>query len=111
MRAAVRFEKGVQNAKEIDFYENHLQDEDRQYFPKLLGKGYYNGELFLIQEKVVSDTKATKADEEKLEELKAKYKLRDMWVERGYTGHHNVATTKDGMKIFDIGFHGNPTWR
>lgn len=99
-----------QNKREIHFYENVLEEEDAQFFPKLLGHGTHNGETFLIQERVEHTEIPTEEDEDQFRYLETKYGIDDVgcraasntpWNKEGYVC--NCAITKDGLKIFDIG--------
>jgi hypothetical protein len=116
----VKLDNGAeQNATEIDFYENALEPEDAEYFPKLLAHGQINRgdwiDSFIIQERIEIDEfkQATPAQISLCEYLRDKYKLGDLCLAgmvnstfgtRAYTNHNVTPVGKDSILIWDIGF-------
>lgn len=109
----IKFERRGQNAKELFFYQNVLEEKDAKFFPKLLGSGYYEGELFLIQEraKPIDKKWASRKQARQYQYLTAKYRLSDLTLierkktpyGRKYCDHFNLYITGTGLKIYDIG--------
>lgn len=110
----VKFEplgNSYQNKRELYFYQELLEPEDEEFFPKLLAHGVFDGDSFIIQERVDHTEIPTKEHEELLKYLTKKYLLDDLvfylpnkdFFPKGYVA--NLAITKDGLKIYDIGIH------
>lgn len=111
----VKFSRGSnQNQNEINFYEKHLQPTDAHYFPKLLGYGTFNDgtrELsFIIQERVY-DTVLFEEETHgvDLKHIEKKYGFEDYYYSTRSIGQNeNIAVTKDGLKVYDMGFYHIP---
>lgn len=104
----LKFESCDQNAKELYFYQNTLEEEDAHFFPKLLGHGKHNGEVFLLQERVFEseNRKPTKEDKAEFDKVVSKYEIGDLCMNLYGDGTFymcNCMMTDDGVKIYDIG--------
>lgn len=102
-----------QNKRELYFYQEILEPEDEHFFPKLLAHGIFDNYSFIIQERVENTETPTIKHKKQLKYLTKKYELDDLifylpgegFFTKGYVA--NIALTKEGLKIYDIGIHNN----
>lgn len=109
----IKFDTGYQNGREIKFYEEYLDAADAKYFPKLLGQGTYGDYSFLIQERVkpLDNQYAKRRDFQIFKRLTKKYQLSDLsfgepvWNAPKKQHFFNCYMTREGIKIYDIGWN------
>ncbi len=105
----VKFDKmsSIQNKAELKFYTEILEDEDRQFFPKLLASFEYDGGLVLVQERTDDVSGDIPQDVVDLANgILYKYDITDIIFEKGVRVNAAYTANKE-IKIYDIGwFHG-----
>lgn len=101
----------VQNRNEVNFYLDVLEKGDEKFFPKLLDFGWFDDQMFVVQERTFEseEGEVTAEIEEQFYTLEEKYGFTDQCCYEGGTPI-NCMVTDDGLKIYDMGIYKDCEW-
>lgn len=96
----------IQNLREVKNYKL-IAKEDEKYFAKILRTGTVSGKYYVVQEYVRTTRRMFKKEYAQFQSLRSKYGIVDAAPSTVGKEHHNVAVSKDGFKLFDLGYENS----